>query len=110
MAAYDTQSDSSQTGQRASGNHAVPANRRRINEWLTALSCITVILIGIGFLVVCYGVLGDENYLALFVGLVIMDVGIIGWILVACYWVVTSIKRALAIGGEAKEPPLPQSQ
>ena len=66
---------------------------------------LTGIVIGIGFLVVSYGIFVNESGATLLAGLIVMDAGIIGWMIAACYVIVASLRKAFGNGSKATDQP-----
>lgn len=105
MAASDTQ-----TAQRVhpdSGEQSWPApasqpggadttGRLPGSEWATPALLLTVIITGVGFLTLCLGMFVIENAPVWIAGLIVMNVGIIGWVLVASCVVVAYIRAYFA--------------
>ena len=72
---------------------------------MAAIFCFTGIVIGIGFLVVSYGIFVNESGSTLLAGVIVMDAGIIGWMIAACYVIVTSLRRAFGNGSRSTDQP-----
>ena len=116
MAASDTQ-----TAHRAhpgSGEQSWPApasqpggadavSRVPGGEWATPAFLLTVIITGAGFLTLCFGMFVIENALVWIAGLIVMDVGIVGWMLVASCVVVAYIRAYFASRRKAERPAAP---
>ena len=106
MAASDTQN--AQRAHPDSGEQSWPApapqpgidgvadRRMPVGEWATPAFLLTVIITGVGFLILCFGMFVIENALVWIAGLIVMDVGIVGWVLVASCVVVAYVRAYFA--------------
>lgn len=76
-------------------------------EWVILALCLAIILTGAGFLIICLGMFVLENAVFWVAGLIVMDLGIVGWMLVACYLLVAYIRRYLASRRKSGRLPAP---
>lgn len=72
---------------------------------MAAIFCFTGIVIGIGFLVLSYGIFVNESGSTLLAGVIVMDVGIVGWMIAACYVIVASIRKAFGYESRSTDQP-----
>ena len=75
--------------------------------WVIPAVCLTVVLTGVGFLIICLGMFVLENAVVWVAGLIVMDLGIVGWTLVACYLLVAYIRYYLASRRKSGRLPIP---
>ena len=66
------------------------------NEWIMSALFITIVVTALGFLVVSFGLFVAENAAVWIGGLIAMNVGVIGWTLVASYMAVAYIRAYFA--------------
>lgn len=78
------------------GIGSVAGRRVPIGEWATPAFLLTVIITGVGFLTLCFGMFVIENALVWIAGIIVMNLGVIGWVLVASYVVVAYIRAYFA--------------
>ena len=67
-----------------------------VGEWAMPALLLTVIITGVGFLTLCFGMFVIENAPVWIAGLIVMNLGIVGWVLVASCVVVAYIRAYFA--------------
>ena len=72
---------------------------------MAALFCLTGVVVGIGFLIMCFGMFVNDSYATVLAGVIVMDVGVIGWMFPACYVIVASLRKAFSSDGGATDRP-----
>ena len=117
MAASDTQN--AQRAHPDSGEQSWPAPAllpgidsaagRRVpgSEWATPALLLSFVITGVGFLTLCFGMFVIENAPVWVAGIIVMDVGIVGWVSVSAYLVVAYIRAYFASRRKSGRPAAP---
>ena len=78
------------------GIGSVTGSYAPVGEWAMPALLLTVIITGVGFLTLCFGMFVIENAPVWIAGLIVMNPGIVGWVFVASCVVVAYIRAYFA--------------